>query len=127
MPYVNAWEVKASTRKVPHTAMGWEVSPTGFYNMLKRFWKYGGIKEIIVSESGAAFPDKLVNGQVYDQQRMDYHQQYLLALLQAKKEGVRIKGYFAWTLTDNFEWAEGYNARFGLVHEIGRASCRERV
>lgn len=116
VPYVNAWEVKASSRKVPHTAMGWEINPTSFYNILKRFWKYGGVKEIIVSESGAAFADKLVNGQVYDEQRMLYHQQYLQALLQAKKEGVRIKGYFAWTLTDNFEWAEGYNARFGLVH-----------
>jgi len=116
VPYVNAWEVKAASRKVPHTAMGWEISPTGFYNILKRFWKYGGVKEIIVSESGAAFPDKLVDGQVFDIQRAQYHQQYLQALLQAKKEGVRIKGYFAWTLTDNFEWAEGYNARFGLVH-----------
>jgi beta-glucosidase len=116
IPYVNASEVKAITRKKPHTAMGWEISPDGFYNILKRFWKYGAVKEIIVTESGAAFPDKLVNGQVYDQQRMHYHQQYLQALLQAKKDGVKIRGYLAWTLTDNFEWSEGYKARFGLVH-----------
>ncbi len=116
IPYVNATEVKAAARKVPHTAMGWEISADGFYNMLKKFWKYGAVKEIIVTESGAAFADKMVNGQVNDQERMQYHQQYLHALLQAKKDGIKIKGYMAWTLTDNFEWSEGYHARFGLVH-----------
>ena len=116
IPYVNASEVKAATRKMPYTGMGWEISPDGFYNIIRKFWKYGGVKEIIVSESGAAFTDKLVNGQVFDVQRVRYHQQYLQALLRAKKDGVKIKGYFAWTLTDNFEWSEGYHARFGLVH-----------
>ena len=116
IPYVNATEVKAAARKVPHTAMGWEISPAGFYNMLKRYWKYGAVKEIIVTESGAFFPDKIINGQITDIQRMEYHQQYLQALWQAKKEGVKINGYMAWTLTDNFEWSEGYHARFGLVH-----------
>jgi len=84
--------------------------------MLKRYWKYGAVKEIIVTESGAFFPDKIINGQIADVQRMEYHQQYLQALLHAKKEGVKINGYMAWTLTDNFEWSEGYHARFGLVH-----------
>jgi beta-glucosidase len=116
VPYVHASEVKAAARKMPHTAMGWEISPGGFYNILKKFWKYGAVKEIIVTESGAAFTDKLVNGQVYDEARMNYHQQYLQALLQAKKDGIKIKCYLAWTLTDNFEWSEGYHARFGLVH-----------
>jgi beta-glucosidase len=124
IPYVNATEVKASTRKVPHTAMGWEISPDGFYNMLKKFWKYGAVKEIIVTESGAAFTDKMVNGQVYDEDRMHYHQQYLQALLQAKKDGIKIKGYMAWTLTDNFEWSEGYNARFGLVYTDFKTQLR---
>ncbi|MEO5682144.1 MAG: GH1 family beta-glucosidase [Chitinophagaceae bacterium] len=124
IPYVQAMEVKARTRKVPHTAMGWEISPDGFYNMLKRFWKYGGVKEIIVTESGAAFPDKPENGQVVDTARIKYHQQYLQALLQAKKEGVRVKGYMAWTLTDNFEWSEGYNARFGLVYTDFKTQLR---
>ncbi len=116
IPYVNASEVKATTRKVPHTAMGWEISPEGFHAIIKKFWKYGGVKEIIITESGAAFPDKLVNSQVFDADRMQYHQRYLQELLNAKKDGVKIKGYLAWTLTDNFEWAEGYQARFGLVH-----------
>jgi beta-glucosidase len=116
IPYVNASEVKAGSRKVPQTAMGWEISPDGLYNILKKFWKYGAVKEMIVSESGAAFADKMINGRVHDPQRVHFHQQYLQAVLKAKKDGMKIKGYFAWTLTDNFEWAEGYHARFGLVH-----------
>jgi beta-glucosidase len=116
IPYVQASEVKAVNRKKPHTAMGWEISGDGFYNMLKKYWKYGAVKEIIVTESGAAFKDLLENGQVNDQQRIQYHQEYLHALLRAKKDGINISGYLAWTLTDNFEWAEGFHARFGLVH-----------
>jgi len=116
IPIVNASEVKASTRKVPHTAMGWEINADSFYHIIKRFWNYGGVKEIIISESGAAFKDKLVNGVVNDAERIHYFQQYLGALLKAKKEGVNIKGFLAWTLMDNFEWAAGYNARFGLIH-----------
>ncbi|HEV2481956.1 MAG TPA: GH1 family beta-glucosidase [Puia sp.] len=116
IPIVQASEVRAPGRGVPHTAMGWEINPDSFYRILKRFWLYGGVKEIIVSESGAAFKDEVVGGIVDDQPRIDYYQQYLLALLRAKKEGVNIKGFFAWTLMDNFEWAEGYKARFGLIH-----------
>ena len=116
IPIVQASEVTASSRKVPQTALGWEINPDSFYRILKRFWLYGGVKEIIVSEGGAAFKDELVNGTVDDPQRIEYYQQYLLAMLRAKKEGVNIKGYFAWTLMDNFEWSHGYNARFGLIH-----------
>lgn len=116
IPIVQASEVRAPGRGVPHTAMGWEINPDSFYRILKRFWLYGGVKEIIVSESGAAFKDEVAGGIVNDQPRIDYYQQYLLALLRAKKEGVNIKGFFAWTLMDNFEWAEGYRARFGLIH-----------
>lgn len=116
IPIVQASEVKAATRKVPHTAMGWEVNPDSFYRIIKRFWLYGGVKEIIISESGAAYKDELVNGVVNDAARIDYFQQYLHALLRAKKEGVNVKGFFAWTLTDNFEWSEGFKARFGLIH-----------
>ena len=116
IPIVQASEVTASSRKVQQTALGWEINPDSFYRILKRFWLYGGVKEIIVSEGGAAFKDELVNGTVDDPQRIEYYQQYLLAMLRAKKEGVNIKGYFAWTLMDNFEWSHGYNARFGLIH-----------
>jgi beta-glucosidase len=116
IPYLHASEVKAVTRKVPHTAMGWEINPDSFYRILKRFSQYTGVKKIIISESGAAFKDELVNGAVNDLERIQYFQQYIAAALRAKKEGMNIGGYFAWTLTDNFEWAEGYTARFGLIH-----------
>ena len=70
----------------------------------------------MVTENGAYYQDHLVGGKVDDQQRIDYFKAYLAAMLRAKNEGVNITGYLAWTLMDNFEWAEGYLARFGLVH-----------
>ena len=124
IPILQASEVKATARKVPHTAMGWEISPDSFYRVLKRFWLYGGVKEIIVSENGAAFKDELKDGAVHDGDRIDYFQEYLYAMLKAKKEGVNVKGYLAWTLMDNFEWAEGYRARFGLIHVDFRTQLR---
>ncbi|MFY7900010.1 MAG: glycoside hydrolase family 1 protein, partial [Chitinophagaceae bacterium] len=69
IPYLQASEVKAATRKVPHTAMGWEINADSFYRMIKRFWLYGTVKEIIVSEGGAFFKDELVHGVVNDAQR----------------------------------------------------------
>jgi beta-glucosidase len=116
IPIVQASEVKAITRKVPVTAMGWEINADSFYKTIKRIWLYGGVKEIIITENGAAFKDELKNGVIDDAARTAYFKQHLQALFKAKKEGVNIKGYFAWTLMDNFEWSEGYHPRFGLVH-----------
>ncbi|MCE7040647.1 GH1 family beta-glucosidase [Dyadobacter sp. CY312] len=109
-------EVPAKLRNVPVTAMGWEVKPDGVYNILCQFAQYKGIKEIIVSESGAAYHDLVENGEVHDKERAAYFALYLEQVLRAKREGINIKGYLVWSLMDNFEWAEGYNARFGLVH-----------
>ena len=109
-------EVPAKLRNVPTTAMGWEVSPEGMYKILKQFSKYEGVRDIVITESGAAFQDLLVNGTVDDHERVSFFQQYLASILKAKQEGVKVKGYLAWALMDNFEWAEGYEARFGLVH-----------
>lgn len=116
IPYVSASEVKASSRGVPCTAMGWEINPDSFYRMLKRYWKYGAVRSIIVTESGACFRDKVQQGIVNDQPRIAYFEGYLEALHKAMRSGVKIEGYFVWTLMDNFEWSEGYDARFGLVH-----------
>jgi beta-glucosidase len=116
IPYVSASEVSAKQRGKPHTAIGWEIDPLSFYGMLKRFGSYDGVKQIIVTEGGACFKDHLHNGVVDDVERIEYFKAYLGAVLQAKKEGVPIGGYYAWTLTDNFEWAYGYSTRFGLVH-----------
>lgn len=116
IPVIQAWEVKAKNRKVPHTAMGWEINANSFYNIIKQFAAYPKIKSLMITENGAAYHDKLSNGEVHDQERIVYFQKYLGALLKAKDEGLNITGYMAWTLMDNFEWAEGFNARFGLIH-----------
>lgn len=116
IPVIQATDVKAAKRKVPHTAMGWEINEDSFYRMINRFAAYKGVNDIIITEGGAYFKDRLENGTVHDVERINYFQRYLSALLKAKKENNKIKGYFAWTLTDNFEWAEGYEAKFGLIH-----------
>ncbi|MGX5852815.1 GH1 family beta-glucosidase [Dyadobacter jiangsuensis] len=108
-------EVPATLRNVPTTGLGWEISPTGMYEILKQFQRYQGVRELVITENGAAFKDKPQNGKVDDPERTGYYQAYLDAVRKAKNEGVNITGYFAWTLLDNFEWAHGYSARFGLV------------
>lgn len=115
-PYVNASLVKAKDRKVPLTVMGWEVYPPAIYRMIKKFDSYPQITKILITENGAAFPDVLHEGSVTDPDRIAYLQSNLEQVLKAKQEGCKVDGYFVWTLTDNFEWAEGYRPRFGLVY-----------
>jgi beta-glucosidase len=115
-PYVGAALVKAEKRKVMTTEMGWEVYPKSIYHMIKHFDSYPQIKNILVTENGAAFPDTVLNGKVYDLRRKDYLESHMRQLLKAKNEGARVNGYFVWSLTDNFEWAEGYHTRFGLIY-----------
>ncbi|MEI6679598.1 MAG: GH1 family beta-glucosidase [Mariniphaga sp.] len=114
IPFIWANRVKPDD-KAEVTEMGWEVSPEGIYNIIMQFAKYP-IKEIIVTENGAAFPDKLVDGQIHDQQRISYFKQYLHNVLKAKNDGANVTGYFAWTFIDNFEWDEGFRPRFGIVY-----------
>ena len=115
-PYVQASLVKASDRKVPFTAMGWEVYPESIYEMIRKFNSYDTIKKIYITENGASFTDHIIDGKVNDVQRTTYIQDNLKQVLRARKEGLNVEGYFVWTLTDNFEWSEGYHPRFGLVH-----------
>lgn len=115
-PYVGARIVKAENRKVGLTAMRWEIHPPAIYHMIKKFAAYPQIKNIIITENGSAFPDEVTDGEVNDPKRLQYLQDYLGQVLKAKNEGCNVNGYFVWTLTDNFEWAEGYHPRFGLIH-----------
>jgi beta-glucosidase len=115
-PYVYARLVKAAKRNVPTTLMGWEVHAPAIYQVLKQFAAYDTAKPIYVTENGAAFPDELANEDVNDAERVEYLQTHIAQVLKAKNDGVNVKGYFVWTLTDNFEWAEGYHPRFGLIH-----------
>jgi beta-glucosidase len=116
IPFVQAKIVKASLRKVDHTLMNWEVHPPSIYKALKKYGEYKNLKEIIVTENGAAFSDTCEGQTVDDPERKKFLQDHIGQVLLAKKEGVNVKGYFVWTLMDNFEWAEGFFPRFGLVY-----------
>jgi len=124
VPYIQLAEVTAKARKVPHTQIGWEINADSMYRIIKRVWHYGSVKSIMITENGACFKDKLINGEVNDAERIQYFSDYLQALYKAKQEGVNLKGYLAWTLTDNFEWNMGYEARFGLVHVDFKSQLR---
>ncbi len=115
-PYIRARLVAAEKRAVPLTEMKWEVHPPSIYQILKKVSAYPGVKSIVVTENGAAFPDTVTGDRVHDPLRVDYLDQHIAMVLKAKEEGSPVDGYFVWTLTDNFEWAEGYRPRFGLVH-----------
>ncbi|MFA6945051.1 MAG: GH1 family beta-glucosidase [Pedobacter sp.] len=115
IPYISSSLVHAKKRVQEVTEMDWEIYPQAMHEMLHHFSKYK-FKKIYVTENGAAFPDIVENGNVNDIKRINYLQSNLAEVLKAKKEGVNVEGYFVWSFTDNFEWAEGYRPRFGLVH-----------
>ncbi|MCT3834255.1 beta-glucosidase [Elizabethkingia anophelis] len=116
VPFLQAKIVNAKDRNVEMTTMEWEVYPESIYHILKKFQAYENIPPLIITENGAAFSDTLQNNVVHDPKRLQYIQNILQQVLRAKQEGVNVNGYFVWTFLDNFEWAEGYHPRFGLVH-----------
>lgn len=116
MPYIWLKPVPAKKRVKGTTDMGWEVYPEAIYNLLKQFAAYKNVKRLLVTENGCAFPDVLDAGQVRDKQRISFLKSYLAQVYRAKKEGVPVEGYYVWSFLDNFEWAEGYRPRFGLVY-----------
>jgi beta-glucosidase len=115
-PYLNAKIIPADKRKVYYTAMDWEVYPEAIYEMILKFDSYEGVKKIIITENGASFPDEFTDGIVDDSHRSNFIKSYLEQVLNATKISSKVAGYFVWSLTDNFEWAEGYKQRFGLVY-----------
>lgn len=100
----------------PQTDIGWEIYPAALTQLLVDLHTRYTLPPIYITENGAAMADELLDGCVNDKDRIDYYQQHLLAIDQALKSGVNVAGYFAWSLMDNFEWAEGYLKRFGLVY-----------
>lgn len=116
IPVLWSMQVPVKKRNNPYTEMKWEVYPEGIYHLLKKFAAYKSVKNIMVTENGAAFPDKVENGAIHDKERTEFFKNYLTQVLRAKKEGVPVKGYFVWSLMDNFEWSFGYRPRFGLVY-----------
>jgi beta-glucosidase len=131
----SAWPGDEMVEAVPqdreHTAMGWPVVPEAFGDLLLRLGsEYRGMP-MIVTENGAAYDDRLENGVVRDADRIAYLDRHLRALHRALDAGVDVRGYFVWSLLDNFEWAEGYSKRFGIVYvdyesleRIPKASAR---
>jgi beta-glucosidase len=131
----SAWPGDEMVEPVPqdreHTAMGWPVVPEAFKDLLLRLGsEYPGIP-MIVTENGAAYDDRLEGGVVRDTDRIGYLDRHLRALHGALDAGIDVRGYFVWSLLDNFEWAEGYSKRFGIVYvdyetleRIPKASAR---
>jgi len=100
----------------PLTDMGWEIYPEGLTDLLVSFNQKYDLPPVYITENGAAMSDSLKQGEVEDPDRTQYFRQHLEALDLAMRQGVDVRGYFAWSLMDNFEWAEGYTKRFGLVY-----------
>lgn len=98
------------------TAMGWEIYPQGLTRTLQHLASHPRCPPLFVTENGMAADDQIRNGVVDDAVRVAYLQAHLNAAEDAIASGVDLRGYFAWSLLDNFEWAEGYDKRFGLFH-----------
>ncbi|WP_026485582.1 GH1 family beta-glucosidase [Caldanaerobius polysaccharolyticus] len=99
-----------------YTEMDWEVYPQGLYDLLMRLKKDYGDIDIYITENGAAFKDVVENNSVDDSDRLNYLKMHFEKAAEAIRDGVKLKGYFVWSLMDNFEWAHGYSKRFGLIY-----------
>lgn len=110
-------------RRVPHeqhlhTEMEWEVYAPALTRILLRVTDEYGPIPLFVTENGAAFrdPPAAIAGQVEDPLRVSYLREHIGATLEAIRQGADVRGYFAWSLLDNYEWSHGYSKRFGIVH-----------
>ena len=114
-PGLNAMETAPAHRK--EAANGWEVYPEGLTEILVRLTRDYTDLPLVVTENGSAWDDEVDEaGSVHDPDRVAYLAAHLDACREAREQGANLAGYFAWSLMDNFEWAEGYAVRFGLVH-----------
>jgi beta-glucosidase len=109
----DAWWGDAKSQR--YTFMGWPVQPDGLYDLLKEFKELYGNPAVFIAENGAAYDDKVEGGQVHDVERTQFFKEHLAEVARALKDGCNIKGYLAWSLLDNFEWAFGLSKRFGMV------------
>jgi beta-glucosidase len=117
----NAWPLRAAPvrqRQHTYTETGWEVFPQGLTDTLLWIKDRYGNPPVYITENGAAFfdPPQVEGDTLEDPLRMDYLRKHIRAVHEAMKQGADIRGYFAWSLLDNFEWALGFSKRFGIVH-----------
>ena len=113
----------------PLTENGWEVWPSAFYDIVMWVTREYGRRTIEITENGACYNDEPdAGGRIDDQRRLAFYRGYLAELARAIQDGADVRGYHAWSLMDNFEWAEGYTKRFGLVHvdfKTGKRTIKE--
>jgi beta-glucosidase len=107
----------------------WEIYPQGIYEILVRLWKEYGRQNLFITENGVPVPDGFdFDGKVRDVRRVRYLRDHLLQVHRAIREGAPVRGYFVWSLLDNFEWALGYRTRFGIVYvefETGKRTLKQ--
>ncbi len=116
-PSVNEGRILHQRDENAVSARGWEIFPQGLYDLLTWIHRDYRIPRIVVTENGMALDDTLTaDGQVHDPERIAYIKAHLEIALKAIEAGVNLRGYFCWTLTDNFEWAWGTSSRFGLAY-----------
>lgn len=102
---------------IPTTDWDWPIYPQGMEDMLCYLKKrYPNLPKIYITENGMGDRDVLVDGKVWDSQRIDYIRSHLKAILESQKSGINISGYFVWSLIDVFSWTNGYNKRYGLFY-----------
>jgi beta-glucosidase len=110
------WTVEAPPASDVKTDIGWEVYSPGLKLLVEDLYRRYDLPECYITENGACDNTGVVNGEVDDVMRLDYVSDHLNVVADLIKDGYPMRGYFAWSLMDNFEWAEGYRMRFGLVH-----------
>ena len=118
IPALNGTFVKRQPKDDPYsyTAMDWEIYPEGFDELLTMVRDKYGNPPIFITENGVAYFDKVKNGVVDDHPRIKYLHDHISTVLKQRELGSDVRGFFAWSLLDNFEWAKGFSTRFGLVH-----------
>ncbi|WP_299277850.1 GH1 family beta-glucosidase [uncultured Georgenia sp.] len=115
-PWVGVEDVELVAVPPPHTAMGWNIEPQALEELLLALDNAYPDQPLMVTENGAAFDDAVsADGRVHDTARVAYLHGHIAAVLRAREAGVDVRGYLAWSFLDNFEWAQGYTKRFGLV------------
>ena len=119
-PFVGSEHLSFPPRDLPQTAMGWEVNPGGLRTLLLRLGKeYPTLPPLYITENGAAYDDAVTatdaGDRVHDADRTNYITAHIQAVSDAIADGADVRGYFVWSFLDNFEWAWGYNKRFGIV------------
>jgi beta-glucosidase len=110
-------DVRIIDTDAPRTEMGWPVVPEGLGDVLEQVHALAPELNLFITENGSAYPDVVeADGRVHDPERLAYLEKHLAVCATSIDRGIPLKGYFAWSLLDNFEWSWGYSRRFGIVH-----------